>query len=169
MTDFYGGSELTYEYSGGSIMAGGYKIESTSMMRNFEGGGKTYNNFWGNGATDNAKYYILGSNTFNDFKISNPQHEIHFENGKTTTVTTFTVSGIIGAGKTMLIDSVDGINQFTLSKSSGVVSCDYLDISNSNATGGAKWYTGKHSNNTTNNSGWIFSGLIQNLGILGVG
>ena len=44
MADFYGGNALVYDIQGGSIMAGGYKIESTSMMRNFEGGGKNGKN-----------------------------------------------------------------------------------------------------------------------------
>ena len=67
MTDFYGGSELTYEYSGGSIMAGGYKIESTSMMRNFEGGGKNgKNNNDNNDNKDNDNYIIpIGLINFN--------------------------------------------------------------------------------------------------------
>jgi hypothetical protein len=46
--------------------------------------------------------------------------------------------------------------QHTLSKSSGTIECDYLDISNSNATGGALWYAGSHSLDTKNNSGWHF-------------
>jgi hypothetical protein len=48
-------------------------------------------------------------------------------------------------------------NQHILSKSSGIVSCDYLDLSNSNAIGGATWYAGSHSADTTNNDGWIFA------------
>jgi hypothetical protein len=46
--------------------------------------------------------------------------------------------------------------QHNLSKSSGTISCDYLDISNSNATGWATWYAGSHSVDTFNNDGWIF-------------
>ena len=70
MTDFYGGSELTYEYSGGSIMAGGYKIESTSMMHNFEGGGKNgknnKDNNDNNDNNDNENYIIpIGLINFN--------------------------------------------------------------------------------------------------------
>jgi hypothetical protein len=57
------------------------------------------------------------------------------------------------------IDTIYNNNQFILSKSSGTVSCDYLDLSNSNATGGATWYAGSHSNDTTNNTGWIFTDL----------
>jgi hypothetical protein len=59
-------------------------------------------------------------------------------------------------GNLITLSSDNGVDQFTLSKSSGVVSCDYLDISNSNATGGAAWYAGSHSADTTNNDGWIF-------------
>ena len=40
MADFYGGNELIYDIQSGSIMAGGYKIESASMMQQFEGGSK---------------------------------------------------------------------------------------------------------------------------------
>ena len=40
MADFYGGNALVFEYTAGSIMAGGYKIESNSIMHNFEGGSK---------------------------------------------------------------------------------------------------------------------------------
>ena len=40
MADFYGGNALVYEHIGGSIMAGGYKIESISMMNQFKGGSK---------------------------------------------------------------------------------------------------------------------------------
>jgi len=85
------------------------------------------------------------------------------------------VSGGSGTGGTVDISQVSPSGQFTLSKSSGVVSCDYLDISNSNATGGATWYAGSHSNNTINNSGWLFEdapvggGNHNNLLLLGVG
>jgi len=64
------------------------------------------------------------------------------------------------------------IAQHTLSKPSGVVSCDYLDISNSNAGGGATWYAGSHSVDTTNNDGWIFTAPpsgVKTLAALGVG
>jgi hypothetical protein len=45
--------------------------------------------------------------------------------------------------------------QHNLSKSSGKVRCRYLDLSNSNATGGAEWYAIR-SYDTANNDGWIF-------------
>ena len=70
MADFYGGNALVYDIQGGSIMAGGYKIESTSMMRNFEGGGKNgknnKDNNDNNDNNDNENYIIpIGLINFN--------------------------------------------------------------------------------------------------------
>lgn len=45
----------------------------------------------------------------------------------------------------------------TLSLGSGVVSSDYLHLTNSIATGGASWYAGANSTNNGGNSGWIFT------------
>ena len=63
----------------------------------------------------------------------------------------------------VIIDNVSvkelKVKQHILTKSSGIVECDYLDISNSNAGGGATWYAGKNSNDTLNNDGWIFTGV----------
>lgn len=114
----------------------------------FQGGGKTYNNFWAVLCSLN----VLGSNTFADFKVGAGSN-IYFEKLKTQTTATFTVVGT--SSDHILIDSY-GVGQHTLSKSSGTVSCDYLDISNSNVTGGATWYAGSHSADTTNNDGWLF-------------
>ena len=40
MTDYYGGNKLAFEYNGGNILAGGYKIESTTLQNAMTGGGK---------------------------------------------------------------------------------------------------------------------------------
>ena len=61
MADFYGGNALVYDIQSGSIMAGGYKIESTSMMHNFEGGGKNGKNDNDNENNDN---YIISCSKF---------------------------------------------------------------------------------------------------------
>lgn len=78
-------------------------------------------------------------------------------NGSNFTIDSYTTTNLSGSGSGAIID-VDSISslQFTLSKSSGTVECDYLNISNSNATGGATWYAGSHSVDTTNNDGWLF-------------
>jgi hypothetical protein len=69
----------------------------------------------------------------------------------------YSLTGGSGSNAYYVIDSLSNLAQFTLSKSSGTVSCDYLDLSNSNALGGATWYAGSHSADTTNNDGWIFT------------
>lgn len=43
-----------------------------------------------------------------------------------------------------------------ISKTSGVVSSNYLSITSSDASGGATWYAGANSVNGGANSGWLF-------------
>ncbi len=66
MADFYGGNDLTYEYTGGSIMAGGYKIESLSLMNQFNGGGRGRGCDDGKDNGNNGNYMIpIGLINFN--------------------------------------------------------------------------------------------------------
>jgi hypothetical protein len=116
------------------------------------GGGKTYNNIWWAEGSGVGVNYITNNNTFNDFRISSGV-DVYFEAGGTQRVSSFTAIGSVG-NPIILNTLLEG--KFTISKSSGIVECDYLDISNSNATGGATWYAGSHSNDTTNNDGWLF-------------
>lgn len=117
----------------------------------FYGGGKTYHDLWIT-VTDT---YVYGSNGFHNLKID-PGLAVYFEAGSTQTINgIFDVVGT--AGNLITLDSDDSPNQFILSKLSGTVACDYLDLSNSNATGGATWYAGSHSVNNGNNTGWIFT------------
>jgi hypothetical protein len=118
----------------------------------FYGGGKTYNNIWFVGSDT-----VYDSNVFNDFKID-PGLTILFEVGTTQTVSSFTVVGTDG---NLITLNSDGEGQFTLSKLSGEVICDYLDLFNSIATGGASWYAGDHSVNEGGNSGWIWGVLFE--------
>jgi hypothetical protein len=71
------------------------------------------------------------------------------------TLENFTASG--QAGRVLTItSSINGVAR-TLTKTSGVVSVNHLDIRDSTATGGADWYAGANSVNTSNNTGWIFA------------
>lgn len=72
---------------------------------------------------------------------------------KTTTFTNFSLSGT--SVYPVLIRSTTAGTQATISKSSGTVSCSYLDIKDSAATGGATW-TVTDGTNSGNNSGWTF-------------
>lgn len=81
---------------------------------------------------------------------------ITFAAGSTTTVTAFTLSG--SAGNLVTINSSVPGTQFTLVKTSGTVTANYLQIQDSNATGGAIWDASNGTNvNLGNNSGWYFT------------
>jgi ElaB/YqjD/DUF883 family membrane-anchored ribosome-binding protein len=45
----------------------------------------------------------------------------------------------------------------TLSMPSGIVSCDYLKLTDSHVVGGATWYAGSHSIDNGGNEGWVFA------------
>ena len=70
MADFYGGNELIYDIQGGSIMAGGYKIESPSMVQQFKGGGKDGKDNDNDNDKDKDKNYIIPIGLIN-FNIKN--------------------------------------------------------------------------------------------------
>jgi len=113
---------------------------------------KTYNNIWV--VASGTNYHIEGSNTFNEFKITG-SGSVKFLGEGTTTVTTFVAEGTDEG--LITLDNTGGVDQFILSCASGIIECDYLDISNSNATGGARWFAGANSIDTENNDGWIFT------------
>ena len=71
MAVFYGGNELVFEHTAGSIMSGGYKIESKSMMHNFEGGSKDGKDSKdGKNKTEDNENYIIPIGLIN-FNIKN--------------------------------------------------------------------------------------------------
>lgn len=125
----------------------------------FNGGGITTYPTLNQGGTGTLT--ITGANTFAN--ITNTAiGNITFPASTTTTVSAFNVSGD-ATTRVQLRSSSTG-TRFTLSKSSGTVSVDWLDIRDSSATGGAAWYAGANSLNTANNLGWIFtapSGVIH--------
>jgi hypothetical protein len=135
---------------GSTINAGTSTINISGVE--FLGGGKTYYNL-----NIGSTLEIRGNNTFNTISNSTQPIAILFESGKTQTVTNFSVSGT--AGNRVTIQRL-GLTQWTLSKASGTVSVDWLNIRNSRATGGATFYAGANSVNVANsppNSGWIFT------------
>jgi hypothetical protein len=134
---------------------------TSASAKTFNGGGATYNcNLNQGGAGDLT---ITGSNTFNDITNSVQPATILFTAGTTQTVSDFTLSGT--AGNLITIDSTTA-SQFTLSKASGTVSVSFVDIADSNATGGATWnaFTSNGNVDGGNNTGWIFSGGAPSTG-----
>lgn len=135
------------------------KITSNSASeKDFSGGNQTYNKVWF--ATSGiGEITIGGNNTFNELKIE-PAQTVLFQAERTQTINIFDCVGT--DGNLIILGSITPDTQFTLSKLDGIVNCDYLNISDSNATGGADWYAGEHSIDSGNNSGWIFT-RSQNL------
>lgn len=128
-----------------------------ATAKTFSGGGINYGsvvlNQGGAGALT-----ITGANTFNN--ITNTYGAtgattITFPASTTTTVSNFTAVGT--AGRLLTIDSSSAGTRATLSKTSGTVNANYLNIKDSAATGGAIWNAGANSVNGGNNTGWIFS------------
>lgn len=101
---------------------------------------------------------ISGSNTFGD--ITNTYGatgatSILFTAGTTQTLANFTASGTVG--KLLTLNSTTAGTRFNLSKASGNVDVNYLNIKDSNATGGAGWYANTTSTDSGNNVNWNFS------------
>lgn len=133
-------------------------VSATSANpRTFIGGGLTYGTLTYTVAGSTGSLNIVGSNTFATINFSDATNarSLLFTAGTTTTVTNnFNVVGT--AGKLMTVDSVTAAT-YTLTKPSGLVSDDYLNIAHSIATGGAGWYAGAHSTDAGTNTGWIFT------------
>lgn len=125
---------------------------TAATAKTFVGGGSTFNctlNQGGAGALT-----ITGANTFNNITNTVQPATVRFTAGTTSTFNNFNLNGT--AGNLITISSATAATH-TLSKASGTVSCDYLSITNSTATGGASWYAGANSTNVSGNTGWIFT------------
>ena len=107
--------------------------------------------------TNNSTNFAYGSMTVNTLSSNKTvSHTINFSfSGTAFNVTNFNING--RAGNLVTINSTFAPTAGTISKSSGIVSSDYLSIQNNNATGGATWYAGANSTNLGNNTGWIFT------------
>lgn len=122
----------------------------------FAGGGQTYNTVTV-GGTGTNQINISGSNTFGTLTSTRSvAYTINISTAPSTqTITNFTVSG--SAGNLVTLARTSGTA--TLAKAGGgIVSVDYLSISNSTATPATlTWYAGANSTNGGGNSGWIFT------------
>jgi hypothetical protein len=135
------------------ISISGITISMTNVNpKTFAGGGGSYStlNQGGSGALT-----ISGDNSFADITATTRPSTITFTAGSTQTVTGFTLSGTLG--NLVTINSTSSGTRFNLSRASGTTSVGYLNIQDSNATGGASWYAGVTSFNISNNLGWIFT------------
>jgi hypothetical protein len=146
------------------------KITSTSGAITFAGSSQTYNNLWFDRGASTASITITGSATFNDFKNTGTAgHSILFTAGITTRVQTFTVSGTVG--NLITINSTSTAVHYLVKTTPGQISCDYLNIQHSIASGANVWYAGLNSTNNqgvaTAGEGWVFSTPKQLSGFFG--
>jgi len=133
----------------------GFTINMTNAAaKTFAGGGVTYPVLNNGGA---GALTVTGSNNFDTISNSVQPTTFTFTINTTQTVNNFNVAGI--AGSLVTINSSTAATAATLSKASGTVYGSYLSIRDSTATGGATWYAGPTSTNTSNNTGWIFARL----------
>jgi len=103
---------------------------------------------------------FTGTCTINVLTISGVGATMRITSGKTITLlSTPVMSGT--AGNLKSIDSTVAGSPGTLSKASGTISLDYLNIKDNTATGGATWNPGSNSVNQGGNTGWLFTTTVK--------
>ena len=134
---------------------------TTGTLKTFAGGGEAYNNLTVSG--DNVT--ISGPNVFNTLALNNGglPTGTRFTSGITQTLTSFSTNGSSGS-LAIMFASTSGSSAI-LSKSSGIVSEDYMQIKDSYTTGGASWFAGLNSIDNGGNSGWSFTAVSREVNI----
>ena len=135
---------------------------TSAVAKTFDGGSQNYGNVTLNqGGAGTLR--VAGQNGFANITNTNPTaSQITFTAGQITTVQSFTLSGSLG-NLVSLRSSLAG-TRFTLSDTSGTISVSYLNIQDSNATGGATWQALVTNGNVNagNNLGWNFGEATGN-------
>jgi len=125
---------------------------SSTNTRIFEGGGHTYGTL---------TYTVAGSIGRLDIDDAGTSfHTLNFsDSSNARTLNLPTTSGITITDNFNVQGSPAGNMTVTgdVTKTSGTVSCDYLSLSSSDATGGATFYAGANSIDGGSNTGWIFA------------
>jgi hypothetical protein len=123
---------------------------TSSSAKTFAGGDQNYYNLNLGGTGDLT---IQGSNVFNEISDSIDGSTVYFTAGTTTTTSFFTVDG--ASGNLILLRSTTPGSIWNLVQSSGSVGITYVDIQDSNASGGATFQC-INGVNSGNNTGWTF-------------
>lgn len=166
---FNGGTVIcTGDFTGGATTVlgtgGTGNINMTSASpKTFYGNGATYNCIVNNDGA--GALTITDSNTFTSLQNTVQPTTFTFTAGTTQTITNFNVSGT--AGNLVTINSTSSSAAYLSKAGGGVVSCDYLNITNSSVTPNQfTWYAGANSVNNGGNSGWIFGVPYNNFFML---
>lgn len=147
---------VDFNGSSNSIIVGTGTFSLIGTSCNFFGLGGDFSSITLNLGATNGQTKIYNYNYFKNITNTVSPTSVYFNNGTTTSFDNFSLRG--SSGNLVTIGSISASSPYsTVSKTSGVVSCDYLNITRSVATGGAQWYAGSHSVDGGNNTGWIFS------------
>jgi fibronectin-binding autotransporter adhesin len=149
------GSGIVSDFSGSLTTtpgtgAGTINLTSASA-KTFSGNNQTFNCTLNQGGS--GQLTVTGANTFTNVTNSVSPTTVLFSASTTNIFTDFSLAGT--AGNLVTVGSTSS-TRTNLSKTSGVVSGNFLSISNTNATGGATWYA-VNSTNGGNNLGWQFA------------
>jgi hypothetical protein len=153
------GTQLDLTTTGGSLTVNAeastlaFVAAGGATSRALNGGGHTFNDLSISGATSGTMD-IYGDNTFRTISCT-ANRTIRFASGSTTTFTGGFNFPAVASNIVTITSTAAGTH--TLTKSAGVVSTDYISLTNSVATGDANWFAGSHSTNVSGNSGWIFN------------
>lgn len=142
---------------------------ASANSRTFAGAGKSYGTLTYTVAGSSGQLVISGANTFGTINFSDvtTARSLTLTISTTNTITTaFNMNG--EPGHLMTLNSSTGNTAATLSKASGIVTCDYCSIQDSTATGGAT-FNATRSTSVSGNTGWNFIAAHSNLTLLGVG
>lgn len=140
-------TNLTFN-AGNSIIA----ITDTTAVHSFLGGGLTYGNLAITGGSAFA-ITLTGANTFNRITVIGGTRSIVLPGSTTTTL----ISGSGLANGTNVITFTASAGSATVSKAAGILSWDYINLTNIPSTGGATFYAGANSTDGGGNTGWIFT------------
>jgi hypothetical protein len=138
--------------SGATLTCNGSTVQMNAQST-FAGGGKIYNIV--RTPAGSTGVTVTGANTIGTL-ILPAGGKLKLPSATTTTITNgFIATGTSGSHITIVAST--GSSAAVLSKTSGIVTCDWLDITDSTAQGGASWYAGANST-LTRTSGWVNTG-----------
>lgn len=129
------------------------RLDRVSVDAHFWGDGRSFNKL----IIDGTGAVVYGSNTFTTIE-NEAASQLYLEAGKTQTITNFNIAGSLGSP--FKIHSLTSGSTSSLSKSSGTVNANFVDLKDNTATGGATWNASPGSVDGGNNVGWNFQGNL---------
>jgi hypothetical protein len=154
-TVFSNAAPTGFTTTAGSITGGQIRISGTGgSVKSFGGGTSTFNCTLVQATIDDLN---IGGAVFDNITNSTQPTAIYFGAGTSTTFNNFNLNGTAG-NLVSLFSTSTGIS-YTITKSGGVVSCNYLNIQDCAATPADTWYAGTTSTDAGNNTvnGWNFT------------